>query len=213
MNYLVVLFKNKERKKIINKFLTLEKAKQFYDKKITENDKIYFDKKIENATPCNFELCILEKKNDNFDLLYVRDDLGRQVKVTLDDPIYKIIKISNYKIEEKLYDITDNKKITLSQFYKKYILKKGIILISRLNNKIVLQEEEKIFLFSLKDQNESFRFLNVLSKLMINNSIKNCIIVSETSKQQKKYLYSLLENAGIDKKILYRNSTTFKHRK
>jgi len=213
MNYLVVLFKNKERKKIINKFLTLEKAKQFYDKKITENDKIYFDKKIENATPCNFELCILEKKNDNFDLLYVRDDLGRQVKVTLDDPIYKIIKISNYKIEEKLYDITDNKKITLSQFYKKYILKKGIILISRLNNKIVLQEEEKIFLFSLKDENESFRFLNVLSELMINNSIKNCIIVSETSKQQKKYLYSLLENAGIDKKILYRNSTTFKHRK
>ena len=213
MNYLVVLFKNKERKKIINKFLTLEKAKQFYDKKITENDKIYFDKKIENATPCNFELCILEKKNDNFDLLYVRDDLGRQVKVTLDDPIYKIIKISNYKIEEKLYDITDNKKITLSQFYKKYILKKGIILISRLNNKIVLQEEEKIFLFSLKDENESFRFLNVLSELMINNSIKNCIIVSETSKQQKKYLYSLLEDAGIDKKILYRNSTTFKHRK
>jgi len=31
MNYLVVLFKNKVRKKIINKFVTFVKAKEFFD--------------------------------------------------------------------------------------------------------------------------------------------------------------------------------------
>ena len=34
MNYLVVLFKNKVRKKIINKFVTFIKAKEFFDNKI-----------------------------------------------------------------------------------------------------------------------------------------------------------------------------------
>ena len=37
----------------------------------------------------------------------------------------------------------------------------------------------------------------------------DCIIVPDSSKQQKKYLYSLLESKGITKSILYKKSTTF----
>jgi hypothetical protein len=59
MNYLVVLFKNKVRKKIINKFVTFVKAKEFFDTKINNNKTIYFKKDIENAKDCDFELCIL----------------------------------------------------------------------------------------------------------------------------------------------------------
>ena len=44
MNYLVVLFKNKVRKKIINKFVTFVKAKEFFDNKINNNKSIYFKK-------------------------------------------------------------------------------------------------------------------------------------------------------------------------
>ena len=39
MNYLIVLFKNKERKKIINKFMTFDNAKAFYDKKMLLSNK------------------------------------------------------------------------------------------------------------------------------------------------------------------------------
>ena len=46
MNYLVVLFKNKVRKKIINKFVTFIKAKEFFDNKINNNKSIYFKKDI-----------------------------------------------------------------------------------------------------------------------------------------------------------------------
>lgn len=212
MNYLVVLFKDKSKKKIINKFVSLDRAKEFFDKKITENNQIYFEKKIENARSCDFELCILEKKNNKFDSLYVKDDLGRQVKVELDDPEYNIIKVSKYKIEEKIHDVMENKKITLEVFFKKYILKKGVVLISKLNNKIVVQDDDKVFLFSLKNGDESERFLNILSKFLIEKSSTNCIIVSESSKAQKKYLYEILGNLGIDKSVLYRRTTTFKPR-
>lgn len=212
MNYLVVLFKDKSKKKIINKFITLERAKDFFDKKIAENNQIYFEKKIENAKPCDFELCILEKKNNKFDSLYIKDDLGRQVKVELDDPEYNIMKVSKYRIEEKIHDVLKNEKISIDVFFKKYILKKGIVLVSKLNNKVVVQDDDKVFLFSLKNGDESKRFLDVLSKFLMEKSSTNCIIVSESSKAQKKYLYEILNNLGIDKNILYRRTTTFKPR-
>ena len=151
MNYLVVLFKNKVRKKIINKFVTFIKAKEFFDNKINNNKSIYFKKDIENAKDCDFELCLLEKKNTTFNPLFVRDDLGRQIKIELDDLEYKIMEISNYKIEETIYDVTKKEKITLNKFYENYIFKKGVILISKLNNKVVLQEDNNVYLFSLKN--------------------------------------------------------------
>jgi len=212
MNYIVVLFKNKSRKKIINKFVTLDKAKRFFDEKILTSNQIYFEKQIENAESCSFELCILEKKNNEFESLFIKDDLGRQIKVNLDDPNYKIIKVSEYKVEEKIYDINSKEKITLERFYKKYIFRKGIILISGLNNKVVVQEDDKVFLFSTKNESESKRFLDCLNQFFSEKQIKNCIVVSETSKSQKRYLYSILEDLGFDKKLLYRRSTTFKPR-
>jgi hypothetical protein len=212
MNYLVVLFKNKTRKKIIKKFVTLDRANEFYDNLIEENKQVYFGRQIENARECDFELCLLQKHDNNFDSLFVRDKLGRQMKVELDDPEYKIIKVLEYKVEETLFDVTNRNKITLNQFYKKYVFRKGIVLVSRLNNKIVVQEDDKVNLFSLKNENESRRFLNSLNDFFIDNSITNCIVVVETSKPQKKYLYTILEDMGIDKKLLYRTSTTFKPR-
>ena len=62
MNYLIVLFKNKKRKKIINKFVTLDRARAFYNKKIDESKFVEFEVSVENASPCKYELALLEKK-------------------------------------------------------------------------------------------------------------------------------------------------------
>ena len=94
MKYLIVLFKNKERKKIIKKFKTLDRAKKFYESKIND-DGIYFDKKVENGKNCNFELALVETDPDEFENYFIKDDLGIQVKVETDDSRYKIMKISN----------------------------------------------------------------------------------------------------------------------
>ena len=123
MNYLVVLFKNKKRKKIINKFLTYDNAINFYNKKLEENNSVVFDKRVENASDCSFELGLLQKKDTNFDSMFVKDEMGRQVKIEIDDPEYKIIKISNYKVEEFLFDVELGKKISSSNFIKTYLPK------------------------------------------------------------------------------------------
>ena len=212
MNYLVVVFKNKERKKIINKFKTKERANLFFDKLIEENQSVIFETKVENAKPCDYELSILEKKDNNFDKMFVRDEMGRQVLVDLDDPDYKILKVVKYKIPEKIYDVDKKTKITMDVFIKNYLPKNSIKLISRLNNKVVLQNDDDVKLLSLKDENESKRFLDNLNEFLISQERIDCIIVSESSKAQKKYLYDILSEKGISKQSLYRKSTTFKTR-
>jgi hypothetical protein len=208
MKYLIVLFKDKNRKKIINKFKTFERAKNFFDRKISEN-KVTFNKLIENGKSCSFELGILEKGSNNFDLYFVRDNLGRQVKVSLDDPDYRIIEVQDYFIEELIFDISKNTKISFNSFVKVYLPKTGIKLISKINHKIVVQNDDDVYLFSLKSESDCLRFLRTLEGYMCDNNRMDCIIVSDSSKEQKKYLYNLLESKGISKKVLYRRSTTF----
>ena len=48
-NYQIVLFKNKVKKKIINKFKTHKKAVEFYNDLLKENDEVIFDKEFENG--------------------------------------------------------------------------------------------------------------------------------------------------------------------
>jgi len=213
MNHLIVLFKNKKRKKIINRFKTLDRAKEFFSNKVLESDNVIFEKQVENALPCSFEIALLSKKDDNFQSLFVKDSLGRQVKVDLDDEDFKIIEVREYRIEEKIFDVYQNKKITTQEFLKSYIDTPSIKLLSKLNNKVVLQNDDNIDLFTLKDPEECTRFLKSLSDYFISTQRMDVIVVYESSKAQKKYLYDILEGTGIDKKVLYRTTTTFKERK
>ena len=83
-------------------------------------------------------------------------------------------------------------------------------MISKLNNKIIIQNNEKIHLFSLKTEEDSNRLIDTLSEYMINQERIDCILIKDVSKEQKKYMYDLLNKNGYDKSILYRKFTTYK---
>jgi hypothetical protein len=210
MNYLIVLFKNKERKKIIKSFKTYENAKKFYDNQIISNKNIKFNTLFENGKSCSFEIGILEKNSKNFDSYFIKDELGRQVKVELDDSDYTILSVSEFLTEELLYDIQTSSKISFDHFIKKYLPKDGLKLVSKINNKIVVQNDDKFDCFSLKSVSESGRFLDVLGKFLQDKNRIDCILVPDSSKSQKKYLYDILEKGGIPKSKLYRTYTTYK---
>jgi hypothetical protein len=122
------------------------------------------------------------------------------------------MRVSKYKVPEKIFDVNQNKKITTEEFIKKYLPKNTIKLISRLNNKVAVQNDDNVKLFSLKDEDESRRFLENLNDYLIDNGRGDAIIVIETSKPQKKYLYDILSGMGFSKQSLYRRSTTYKPR-
>jgi hypothetical protein len=208
VNYLVVLFKDKKKKKIINKFVTFSRAKQFYDKLLDESNNIIFNIEVENGIECKYELGIVEMSSNQLVPVYMTDELGRHSKVKLDSNDMTLFQISPYKKEEKIYDVTKKKKITINQLIKTYLKGDGLKLISSLNNKIIIQENEKINLFTLKSENESSRFIDSLSQHFFKIKRVDCLLVKENSSAQRKYLFNLLESYGVDKKILYRKFTT-----
>jgi hypothetical protein len=208
MNYIIVLFKNKEKKKIIKKFKTFDRAKKYYNELIKNND-VIFDKVVEENVNCVFELSLLEFKPVDHTPVFIRDEIGRQIKAEVDDPEYKIVKVSPYKLEEFIYDVSKNKRISFNKFISDYVSNRSLKLISKINNKIVIQNDDIVNLFTFKNESESFRFLETLERFLLDSGNKNCVLVYDTNKTQKKYIYDVLSNMGVNKKKLYRKYTSF----
>ena len=110
MNYYIVLFKNKQKRKIINKFKTLNRAKKYYDNLLQISDDVFFERQTENGDKCEYELALMENSKDNTNL-YIKDNLGRTIKVETDDDNLSIKNISKYRIEEGFVDYSNKNKI------------------------------------------------------------------------------------------------------
>lgn len=145
--------------------------------------------------------------------LFVQDDFGRNVKINLEDSDYKITKIDSYNIPEKIQDWQKNKRITYDEFFNHYFTDKNLKNVFTINNKVVIQKDDEINLFSFKNNNESKRFLKILQEDLISQKRADGIFVTDNDTVQRKYIYNLLEKYGIDRKKLYRQSTTFSKRK
>ena len=208
MNYLIVLFKNKIKKKIINKFKTSKRANDYYNLLLETSDNVIFDKKYENGFECNYEIAILEKTSGTFLPVFLKDEFGRNIKVNLQDEDYSIKKINPYYIEEFILDISLNKKINSNEFIKLYLDPSGFKLVSKLNNKIVVQNDDKFNLFTLKNDYDSSRFIDTLSELFIEQKRFDSMFVKDYSNAQRKYLYNLLIENGFSKSYLQRQTTT-----
>lgn len=204
-NYFVIIFKNNKKRKILKTFITEKKAYEFFEKKIKESDDIIFNVQYENGKSVNYKIAVVSKKY-NDDQIYYIDELGRNkiINQKLSDDLY-INKISKLNKEEKIFDLNKNKRINLNDLIKKYLDKSKIYMISQINNKFVIQDDDNYHLFSLKNESDCDRLLDIL---MDKNEKKNLIIVKDFSTPQRKYLYEQLENKGFNKDFLYRKSTT-----
>lgn len=211
--YQIILFKNKVKKKIVNKFKTHKKSLEYYKLLVKKSDEVIYDKVMENGVVSEYELSLVEKSSSSPISLYMKDDYGRQVKVSLDDSELTMINITRYRIEELFLDYTTNKKIDTRQFIKQYLDPTGFKLISKLNNKIIVQNDDKFNLFTLKTSKDSERFIDILTKKFNDDGRKDCLLVKDCSTPQRKYLYELLVKMGFKKSYLQRSSTTHPSRK
>lgn len=207
-NYLVVLFKNKKKKRIINKFKTQKRANTFFNKLVSESESVLFGKQYENGVKSKYEIALVEKGVGNNNPIYIKDELGRNIKIELVDSDYKIIKIQNYNQSEYILDYSNNKKITTERFIVKYLNCSGLKLVSKLNNKIVVQNDDKVNLFTLKNDDDSSRFIDCVSDYFREKNRTDCIFIKDYSTHQRKYLYEILIKYGFPKSYLFRHSTT-----
>ena len=207
-NYMVVLFKDKTKKKIIKKFITFKKAKSFYDDLLKKSNEVIFNVEVEAGKECKYEVGIVELSSKQLVPVYMTDEFGRSVKVKLHEDGMTLFQISPYKKEELIYDIKEGKKITVQDLIKKYMRGDGLKMVSVLNNKVVVQEDEKINLFTLKSEKEASRLVDCMSLHFFKIKRGDCLFIKDYSSTQRKYLYTLLESNGFSKKVLYRKFTS-----
>ena len=81
-----------------------------------------------------------------------------------------------------------------------------IYMMSKLKNKFILQEDDNYNLFSLKNEYDADRLLDLFQEIKIGSKL---IIVKDVSSPQRKYLYELLVSRGYNKKFLYASYTTY----
>ena len=210
--YNIVLFNNNNKKKLIKKYSTLNNAKKKFDKLISESKKIVFNKKYQNFDESYYYLGLITNQKVTQKSLYLKDDLGRNIPVNINNSEFIFLILEKYNIEELIYDWQTNKKINFETFIKTYTKNKELKNIFVLNNKICVQKDDVFNLFSLKNQEDSDSFLEVLENYFRKNNRSDAIFVKDTSSAQRKWVYKILVEKGFDKKRLYRLKTTFLRR-
>ena len=172
-----------------------------------------FNVEVENSEKTTYEIGLVSTTNTVQMDLFIQDDIGRNIKVEVDDDNFKILMISPYNISEKIQDWSSNKRITYDDFFKKYFSNKDLKNVFTIHNKLFIQRDEDISVFSLKNSDESKRLLRTLQNHLISEKRGDAIFVTDRDTVQRKYLYNLLEEKGFNKNRLYRQSTTFSKRK
>jgi hypothetical protein len=210
--YNIILFKNKKKRKIIKSYATEKKALEKFKVLIDENKKVIFDKKVENAEDVTYELGLLTNQTKIQKTLFLTDDLGRNNVVNLENPDFVFLDIKPFRIEETLFDWQTQTKITIDDLLKKYCSNSELKNIFTLHNKLCIQIDLDVFIFSLKNSYESDRLLDILQDYFRDNSRGDAIFVRDVSNAQRKWVYNVLEEKGFDKKRLYRLKTTFSKR-
>ena len=208
-----MLFKNKKKKKIIKGYQSQKRAISKFKSLLNENTPS-FEVRYENAEKSKYELALLSNQ-DSYQLpLFQEDEMGRNEEVFISSETDYVIKqIQPYKLEEKIYDWLTNERITFDKLINQYCIKKEMKSISTLHNKLVIQINDKFFVFSLKNVDDSHRLLETMESHFRQNGRDDAIFVKDTSTIQRKWLYDLLVRNGFNKQKLYRQTTTFSKRK
>jgi hypothetical protein len=208
-NYLIVLFRNKIRYKILKKYITYKRAKIFFDNLIKKNEEVIFEKRFINGEPVVFEIGLVERSSSQLLPVYITDEIGRNIRVRMEDSSLTLANISIFKEEEEIFDLQSKSKITVPQLIKKYFKGTEIKMVSSLNNKVIVQNNLNFSIFSLKNEEESKRLIDSMTSHFLKIKRGDCIFVKDNSVAQKKYLYKILCENGFDKKMLYRKFTTY----
>ena len=187
--------------------MTHIRADVCYSTLLKQNESVIFERKFANGFKSDYELALLEIGKSN-DPVIKKDEYGRQIKIELEDSDYKILKINNYKTEDLFWDYNNNCKISSQDFISKYLKKSGLKLISKLNNKIVLQNDENINLFTFKNDSDAERFIDVMTDHFMEIKRSDVIFVKDISTAQRKYLYDFLIEKGYHRSYLFRQATT-----
>jgi len=150
--YYIILYKNGLRKRLYKSYKRYAQALAYYNKMLADN-KVLFEKKITQSEKVMYELCIMVNKSYS-----VHDQKYEDLTIK---------KKEDYKIEETILRVKDNKRYTMPDIIKKFIKSKKNLSFFLINNKFIIQSLGSYDFFVLKDISDAKRFYHLMKMIVI----------------------------------------------
>lgn len=204
--YFIVLFCNKKRIKTLYKCMTKNTVYEHWHEYKTQRKppfiKLQGGKRKQEQ---KYELGLIFPNNKWAKPTYMKDELGRNIEVEMNDKRYRIKEIIPYWREELIYDFQAKKRIHYYQMIEIILQVDDIAQIFTLNNKLFLQVENDVRLFGNKNIADANRLFDIVREDLIKKKRGNFIFVKDITTHQRVQLYKLLESKGFKRSELVRH--------
>lgn len=204
--YFIVLFCNKKRVRTLYKCMTKNTVYNYWHEFKTQKKPPFV--KLQGGKrkrKLNYELGLIFPNNKWAKPTYIRDELGRLVELEMSDKRYRIKEIIPYWNEELIYDFESKKRIHYNEMMDIILKVEDIAQIFKLNNKLFLQVEDNIRLFSNKNISDADRLFEIVKEDLNKKKRGNFIFVKDISTTQRSHLYEMLEAKGYKREELIRH--------
>ena len=206
--YQIILFCNKERKKLFYQTISITSIRDlWYELKTEKKPRYVKEFGGKRNQKLDFELALIYPDNRwaKNKTVTKRDEFGRLIDVGVDLKGYRLKEMIPYWMEEKVYDHDSKKHIRYHELFEIFEQVREIAQVFTLNAKLFLQIEDRVRMFGNKNLNDSDRLFDLLREDLLNSGKGNFIFVKDITTSQRKTLYDLLEKKGYKRRELFRH--------
>jgi hypothetical protein len=206
--YKIVLYNNGKKIKTFEKFSKYGDSIRKYNQLLEENQIFFPRRTMWNGVPSDYEL-VLTGPKESKKIEYVRDEFGKLITVVPKGD-FIIKQINPYDVEEVITHKNTNKRYHFKEFVKKFLVTSMTVIITTINNKLVLEyfENEHIDLFVVKNNDDSMRLNQLIKDFCNANKKNNFMFFDDPSRDNKFRLYDKIqEQLGLDRHYLIRITT------
>jgi hypothetical protein len=209
-NYMIILMLNNEKKKVLYKSNKRTVITEYWKECKTQKKPLYCAENRGRArTKLNFELALIYPINrwtKEEDFIYVKDEVGRNIKLQLtENGDHRIKDMIPWWEQEKIYDFQQKKHIFFDEIYDIIVKVTEPAQIFTLNNKIFVQVDDDITVYKNKNLRDTERLFNILKTELLGNKRKNFMFVRDVTSYQRRLLYKMLEAKGFTRNELFRH--------
>lgn len=205
--YSIYLFKNrKPRKLLFSSDVKSDVIKEF-DDILSTNESVPYEIKFQgkrNSGPI-YELALVFPVSSHSNPFILINDLGQSEVINFPDKKFKINKLKPFKMEEKIYDYKNKKRISFDETLSIIRKIKTVSLFFSLNKNIFIQTDDTIRFFGNKNISDCDRLFNILKEILINDGRDNFLFTKDINTQQRKRLYTQIEELGYKRSELFRH--------
>lgn len=222
-NYKIVICRNNRQVGYVGKYIDVESAYNKMDELLENSKKVIYPMKTTHSDTVGdnkYEYLILERKNDDNDVVYLRNDIGKMVEQKTDSEKWAIYDKFSFDVEETFwvwgYNNKNDRK-TFMWIYDNILMKNisiqySIVRILIYKNKIIFKyDDDTMDIVFCKTISDAIRFYNLLQDMVKKNKIRQVFFLgqyNDITDKRRKLENDIMELTGWPKKKIQMSSTS-----